>query len=92
MGAMSCEWHGWMLLVEALMRPSGTEGVRCPHCVAHTVEHRFHAGSDRRGYGALWCATCLHGVVLSRMEFPSGVETLPLGSAKPIPRFEVVKP
>lgn len=88
----SAEWGAWMVLVDCLLRPSRPAAVNCPTCGATTVEYRFFSGDDRRGYGAVWCTTCNHGVQPSRLIYPLGVETIPLDSDQEVPSFAVVRP
>lgn len=81
-----------MKVVESLLDSGSNAPTKCPHCGAATVQHSFFAGPDLLGWGAVWCETCKHGVHLSRVTFPAGLETNPMGSNVPVPSFTIIKP
>jgi hypothetical protein len=64
----------------------------CPHCHAQTIQCRFLVGAGRHGWGAIWCDTCSHGVHLSKVIVPVGIDAEPISPSNAIPRFEVVTP
>lgn len=63
-----------MKWAELLNKIYNNEPVKCPVCGSYNVEHRFYA-EDQTGCAQFECKECGETAHLSRVKFPTHVET-----------------
>jgi hypothetical protein len=91
------EWDHWMdAFYEYADLLPNEDVVKCPNCGARTLRLVFVGPPGLRvGFGFFWCATCLTGLFLHRMEAPSKVPIISAKSDDPrllnIPNFRPVQ-
>lgn len=68
----------------------------CPNCGKSSIDFQF-VGDERTHIGHLyiWCNTCAHGIHISRVKIPEGVNILPydlptIDLKKRIPNYKFV--
>ena len=71
---------GWVSVWSSVTAESADPGVAaCPNCGRFRIQFQYVAEpSSRIGFCALWCTSCFHGHVLSRVKAPSHLSFLRL--------------
>lgn len=73
------------------------EELHCPNCNAITVSYQFVGDSKSMiGHLYLWCNSCFHGIHVSRVNIPNGVEILPFDVSeeilnKKVPKYKLIE-
>jgi hypothetical protein len=91
------EFEKWLTVYcEIQDSPSQVSTLKCPNCQQCRIELSCVGDiTSRTGYAFLWCADCLHGIHLSRIEIPKGIHMdsfdTPLDQRR-IPKLTLIEP
>jgi len=72
--------------------------LNCPSCGIPGIDFQFVGDIPSKiGYLSVWCPSCLHGIVISRVGLPDNDRALPFAASKEeivrrIPNFTHVHP
>jgi hypothetical protein len=96
---VSSLWEEWADAYEEIYQalPASSE-VRCPSYGDGLVRVAFTGNEDDRiAYAAVWCDSCLNGILISRTQAPVGVPMIPprlspRERALIVPSYKIIPP
>jgi hypothetical protein len=92
-------WEAWMSAFSRIHDAAPADAdVACPSCDKGRVRVSYTGDPQSRiGYAIAWCDVCLHGIHLSRVRIPDGVEMLTFESTEAerdavVPDIQLISP
>jgi hypothetical protein len=87
-------YRDWLKIISKF---DGKEELTCPDCRAMSINYQFVGDCKTMiGHLYLWCNSCLHGIHISRVIIPNGVEVLPFDVSekilsKKVPKYKLIE-